>query len=286
MKKLLKKAVFGLDRRLYVSGLRSRDELTLPTFLGLGPGQSASSWLAKHLSEHPEVFVTPVKETHYFSRNINDMSLRDYARLFRDGRGRFSGEITPGYSILTRERIALIRRLLPRVRLLITLRNPIERSWSAARRVMSKLGTTMEEITDEELFAYLRLEWSYRAANGASLEGDYEPGLLEGQYTRAITNWLEYFPEEQLLVLFFDDIRERPADVLARVCEHIGADPMFRWSDPEIRSPVNTNPAHSLPDRVRQFLETMYRPEIERLADRFGGPAKSWIETLNNRSHR
>ena len=281
MKNWIKKIAFGVERQCYQHGLRSHGALTLPHFLGLGPGQSGTTWLAHHLAAHPDVFVVPGKETYYFSQRLHELSLHDYAALFGPGENQIRGEITPGYSILTRNRIALIRNLMPNVRLLLTLRNPIERSWSAARRVMPKLGTTIDVISDEQLFDYLRLEWAYRPPNGVALHGDYEPGLLEGRYNRTLDNWLSIFPAEQLLVIFFDDICSKPADVLARVCEHIGADPAFRWDTGSLETAVNKNPPHPMPDRVRQFLQTQYRPELEALAQRLGGHAKTWLDELN-----
>lgn len=277
----LKKTIYALDRQLYLRGLRSTSSLTLPHFVGLGPGQSGTTWLATHLAEHPDVHIAPVKETHYFDRHIDEVPLGYYASLFGAGSAAIRGEITPGYSNLRRDRIALIKRLMPDLRLILIVRNPIERSWSAARRVMPKFGETITSIDEQELFNYLRLEWAYRAQNGAAVRGHYEPGLLEGHYCKTIDNWLEFFAPEQLVIIFFDDIQERPSTVLKQVCEHIGADPAYDWDPSAIAKAVNPNPPHQIPAAVYDFLQAQYRPEIERLAERIGGPAETWLAQLN-----
>ena len=284
MKKLIKKIAFRIEREHYIRGSTPKRITTLPHFLGLGPGQSGTTWFAQHLATHPDVYLTPKKETYYFSNRLNDLSLADYASLFRGGENQIRGEITPGYSILKRERIALIKRIIPDVRLFLTLRNPIERSWSAARRVMPKLGMSIDTISDAQLFNYLRHGWAYQPPNGLRLVGDYDSSLLEGHYGRTLDNWLSVFPSEQLLVIFFEDIQSRPSQVLARVCEHIGADAPFQWDEDIVRTAVNRNPVHELPDRVRHFLAALYRPEIEALAARLGGPAQTWLDALNDRS--
>lgn len=276
-KRLVRRMVNAADRRLYSAGIRSADRLTLPDFLGLGPGQTGSTWLYRHLSEHPDLFLPSRKELNYFDRKLHEWPLAAYASWFEPGRDRIAGEVTPGYSILTRERIAFVRKVMPDVRLILTVRDPVERSWSAARRVLQKLGTTPEQLGDAELFEYLRTEWSYRPRVGPVVIGDYEPGLLEGHYCRIIDNWREEFPPEQLLVVFFGQIVEDPEGFLGAVCRHVGVRTDFRWDPKTLRQRVNPNPRLELPERVRSFLEDLYRDEIERLQERFGDSARRWL---------
>ena len=56
------------------------------------------------------------------------------------------------YSVLRRERIEFIHRILPDLRLILTVRHPVERSWSAARRVLGKLGLSLDEMGDDLRF--------------------------------------------------------------------------------------------------------------------------------------
>ena len=286
-KRLIKRPVFAVERSLYLTGLRSLGQLTLPHFLGLGPGQSGTTWLFKKLSTHPDVFIPKIKEVRYFSNRFHEWPLSRYASQFVEGRDRIRGEITPGYSILRRDRIAFIRRAMPDVRLILTVRNPIERSWSAARRVMSKFGTHINELDEAQFYDYLRKEWEYRPKNGSALSGDYEPGLLEGHYCRAIDNWLSCFPSDQLLVVFFDEMKANPRQYLRKVCQHIGARTEFEWTA-DLHEVVNRNPEYALPDKFRSFLEDMYCGEIEELHRRLGNPAKRWLTqpTASSQIHR
>ena len=260
----------------YATGLRNRQGLRLPDFLGLGPGQTGSSWLYTQLARHPDVFVPDTKELNYFSQHMGDWSQKHYSRLFREAGNSVCGEISPGYSILRRDRIRYVRRIMPEAKLIIVIRNPIERSWSSIRRVLAKLNTDATSIDQNLLFEMLEDEWMYTADPLLTVQGDYESGLLEGFYCRAIENWCSVFNEEQLLVVYFDELVNAPKDFLSTVCRHIGVSPNMYQDDEELRTRVNPNPGSAMPDHVRSFLTTKYGSEIKRIRQRFGGASVDW----------
>ena len=120
-------------------GWRPRRVAHLPDFLGIGAQKAGTTWLHENLRCHPELYLPDAKELHYFDWDFHQ-SLRSYAEHFRDGADRVKGEITPGYSILSSIRIALIKDLMPDLRLLFLVRNPISRAWSQA--LMNLVGRT------------------------------------------------------------------------------------------------------------------------------------------------
>lgn len=274
----LKPALCVAQRRLYLSGVLSLRRLPLPHFLGLGAGQSGSTWLHDNLAHHPEVCLPRQKETHYFSRHFNGWTLRAYASLYADGADKVRGEITPGYNVLRLDRIRFIHRILPDLKLILIVRNPIERAWSAARRVISRvaasLGTTFDEIDDSEFYEYFQKEWAYRPER--NMAGDFEPGLLQGRYCRAMDNWLTFYPRDRLLVCLFDDIKERPRELMSRVCQHIGVSSDVDWDSFPLSRVINKNPEHPIPERFRTYLEGVYAGEIEELRRRLGDRVDAW----------
>src|SRR5947209_2910038 len=103
--------------------------MTLPNFLVIGAAKGGATSLHHYLRQHPDVFLTPVKETNFFWTEARAagrktvQTLADYEHLF-DGSGarRAIGEISPQY--LNSETAAeRIRRDLPGVRLIVALRN-------------------------------------------------------------------------------------------------------------------------------------------------------------------
>ena len=277
-KSAIKKPLYALQRKAYLSGMLSQDKLSLPSFLVLGSGQSGSSWLQENLNAHPGCFLPDKKETHYFSREFDEWPLSYYASLFDDGEGLVRGEITPVYTILKPDRIRFIHELLPDARLIIVVRYPVDRAWSAGRRVITKvaasLGTTFDDIDDNEFYEFFRNEWTYRPERG--MAGYFEPGHLQAEYSKAIDKWLQYYDEEQLLVCFFDQLKSQPRAFLTRICEHIGASTDIDWDALPMSRVVNRNPSHPMPDRFREFLESLYADEIAELKRRFPAETAHW----------
>ncbi len=161
---------------------------------------------------------------------------------------------------------------MPDVRLIMTIRNPVDRAWSGARRILSKVadqaGTTIEELPDREFYEFFRKEWAYRPERHPP--GVYQRGMLQGQYSVAIERWLRYFREDQLLLLTFDDIKQNPYGTMEKFCEHIGVSTDLDWDSMPLRKVVNKNPTMSIPPRFRHYLEDLYADELIRLKERYG----------------
>ncbi len=274
--KPLKGPLYGIERSIYYT---TKKQLKLPDFLGIGSGQAGSTWMYKNMNYHPDIFLPSTKEIHYFSRRFNDWSLRHYSSLFREAGERICGEFTPAYNMLLPKRIKYIRKIMPDVRLLLIIRNPVDRAWSAARRVMSRIakqeGIFFEDIDDDEFFEYFEKEWAYRPERNQG--GDFIPGMLQGNYCKAIDNWTSYFPREQLLVCFFDEIKRDPQRLLCRVFKHIGVSTDIDWQSMPISKVINKNPDHNIPERFIKYLRNKYNNEIRELSKRYPNEVKEWV---------
>ena len=272
----LKRPIYWADRKLYAAGVRSLESLTLPHFLGLGAPQAGTTWLYVNLSAHPDVYLSEKKETHYFTRHFHKWPLSFYASLFADGSEKVCGEITPGYNLLRLDRIRYIHSVVPDARLILIIRNPVERAWSSFRRQGAKAaqsrGIGFEEIDEAQAMRYFQrhqdTEWG-RA-------WDYEPGLSHEDYTQQIDRWTSVYAEEQLFIGFFDELKSDPQSLLKKVCRHIGVSTDIDWSSMPLSKVVNKNPEHPIPERYRDYLQDLYRPEIERLRERFGDAVAGW----------
>ncbi len=246
---------------LYLQQILSPRSLTLPDFLGLGAPQSGTTWLYENLRCHPEICLSEEKELRYFSLKIFKSLRFSYAAQFKHAGTRKKGEISPDYAILPRKRIEFIRSIMPEARLLFIMRNPIDRVWSAARRVLSRLpGRKFEELTEEELNTY------FRSAHCRQMS----------DYTTVFAHWLSVFPAEQLHIAVFDEIASRPKEVLTEMFRHIGVSENVDWRLFPCDKVVNKNPEAVIPEKSRRFLEEMYRPQIEVLYQRFGSRLAGW----------
>ena len=209
------------------------------------------------LREHPSLFLPAEKELHYFDWNFH-RPLHGYARRFADAGDRLPGEITPGYGMLSPDRISFVARVLPGVRLIYLMRDPVERAWSQV--VMNAI-----EIDGEDPDAVDHATWLERLGH---------PRVRRrGDHAAVIDAWSRHVPEDRIMIGWFEEIAEDPAGLLTRTHDFLGVERI------EARESGVVRPGRSvpMPDVVREGLVTMLRPELEGLARRFGGPCEAWL---------
>ena len=251
-----------LDKWLYRLGLRSAKDLSLPDFLCIGAQKAGTTWLHENLRQHPDLYLPPAKELHYFDR-FYWRPFSSYADCFRPGDGKVKGEITPAYGVLPASRIRFIHRVMPQVRLILILRNPIDRAWSMAlMRLVTRPKRMVEQVSADEFLDHLRSERS----------------ITRGTYSRMLDRWLAVFPPEQLYIGFFQDIIRRPQAMLEDVFRHLGVQPPRDWSSFPCHRIIHAGPSVAIPPACRQFLQELYGREIELLHQRFGAPVAAWFD--------
>jgi hypothetical protein len=97
-----------------------------------------------------------------------------------------------------------------------------------------------------------------------------------GSYISMLDNWLRIFPEEQLLIAFFEDIRDRPQELLIKIFRHLNLSRDVDWSAFPYRERFKEGRSVSFPDEYRETLQRLYMAEIEAVAARLGGPSVNW----------
>lgn len=249
------------EKWLYSMGLLSADGLRMPDFLGIGAQKAGTTWLHQNLQHHPDFYFPPhIKEIRFFDARFY-MSPAQYAAFFEPAGPRVTGDITPGYGALPISRIRFVRKLIPDARLILILRNPIERAWSHA--LMDLVDTKQRRFEDVEA-------WEFRA------HFDSRSARRNGAYISMLDNWLHVYPEEQLLVAFFEDIRDHPQELLTRVFRHLGVSVDVDWETFPFRERIKEGNSVFLPDEYRQHLRGLFSAEVEAVAARLGGPATGW----------
>jgi len=181
----------------------------LPNFLVIGAPRSGTTWIDENLRCHPDVFMPKRKELHFFDRHF-DRGLPYYESLFADWAGqKAAGEATPDYlhGVYSKNNIpAHIKKCLPNVKLIACLRNPVERAYSRYWNSKAKFDHNAKLTFEDKLHA--------------------KPEFIqEGFYFDQLVRFLELFPSDQMLVLLYDDIRDRPGTFMKDIYEFIGVDP-------------------------------------------------------------
>jgi hypothetical protein len=244
-----------------------------PDFLVIGPARSATGWLFKRLSRHPQIYIPQTKEIHFFDRRAEDgasfvfdlnnpVHWRWYWTFFRGAAGRRKGDMTPAYSILPPERIAEIAKYLPDVKVIYTIRDPIDRAWSGlCFGLWYGRGITADQLSESELMHRLM-----------------QPQRLDkGDHKTNIENWKRYYPSDRFKCIFFEDVRERPHELLTEICGFLQIDADKLPGDEGDRKVVNSVPKVPIPEHVRIELARYYESQLPYVRDKFGRKLDNWL---------
>jgi hypothetical protein len=199
----------------------------LPTFLIIGSQKAGTTSLYDVLARHPEVSMARKKEVHFFIHDhLYRQGISRYERFFQPLKpgARAVGEATPGY-ICYPQVPARIAEHLPRAKLVLTVRHPVERAYSQYWYARRHLAEAL----------------SFEQAVEAYFSCIYQPGrpgyFSRGFYMDYLRRYLERFNREQILVLPFEELLADPEALYSRLFEFLGVDPAFRC--PEMRAPSN-----------------------------------------------
>lgn len=217
-----------------IAKMTQGDLLTGPTFVVAGAARSGTTALVEGLRAHPDVFITHPKEPHYFAfagqevsftgpgdhDTVNKAAVTDRAAYLAMFAGqepyaaRGDGSVSTLY--YHDHAVDAINALNPDMRVLIVLRNPVERAYSSFQYLRSRglepLDDFHEALDDEarRIDAGWHHLWHYRAM---------------GMYADAVKHFFDAFGRDQVKVWFYDDFAEDGAGVLGEACTFIGVDP-------------------------------------------------------------
>ncbi|MCG8363026.1 MAG: sulfotransferase [Pseudanabaenales cyanobacterium] len=290
-----------------------------PNFLGIGAQRTGTTWLHKNLKIHPEIWMPFIKEIHYFDekeicnslppfeqlsynfrrykrrwflfnasikkkkrlRQFNPdfktllwyakylLNFRNdawYASLFEPGAGKTLGEITPEYGILSPDSVADIYRLIPDAKIIFIMRNPMQRAWSHALKVLRDQGKSIGSNSEAAFIQHF----------------DSEDSKRRGNYLKTLETWKTYYPEEQFMSIFFEEILNNPEALLLRVFNFIGVEAskkhISKKNFVKFNETVNTG---EIPKNLAIHLARLYHDEIELLNRHIGGYTSAWLENCN-----
>lgn len=178
-------------------------------FLVIGAHKSGTTALFQYLRRHPQIFMPPEKEVSFFSNEEwFAKGWQPFAQEFfkQAPTDALWGKVTPQYMAYPHvpERIAVN---VPRVKLIALLRNPIDRAFSHYRMA---LRLNHETRTFDEIV-------THRVATSSSTDF-----FSLGEYGRILAKFLKYFPTDQLLVVFTEDLEHQPQQLLDSILAYLG----------------------------------------------------------------
>ena len=237
-----------------------------PDFIIIGAPRCGTSVFYRLLCRHPKIKYVPKKEIHFFDWN-HERGLEWYLSQFGHvPEERIVGEATPRY-LAHPEVPERMVRVLPDVKLIVLLRNPVDRAYSHYH-LLRRRGL------EEEFEAVLETERGWLEEN--SLEDPSAPTnlLTTGIYVEHLKRWHRHYPREQLLVLKSEDFYARPRRALSTTREFLGL-PEHRFNLRIRRARHEYAPMNP---ETRKELVRFFRPYNEELYD-YLGRSFGWEES-------
>lgn len=278
-----------------------------PDVLGVGAQQCGTMQLFHHLRTHPEVWMYPSKETHYFDifkphigisvyRRIfthrtavtkwRDASFKKaaadilrlrlnyfreslnrfkvpfddewYQGLFSPAGARLAAEITPNYCTLHEAQVEEVYQMMPNAKIIILLRNPIERCWAFFLGESKRLGVDMNDL------------------RSVSQAMNYKYITRLNRYPDFLNKWTKYYPREQIFLGVLEEMRSDPDSFFRQLYQFLNL-PVHK---PALLQPHDFKDVEvdvsKIPVPIYEMLADYFRPDIPEVEKYIGDRVRLW----------
>jgi hypothetical protein len=286
-----------------------------PNLFIVGAAKCATTSLYRYLRDHPQIYMSPVKEPKFFSRpyrpipgtgpgdeRVEENAIKDmdtYMSLFQDaGSYPVRGEASVDYLYYS-QAAEDIHAFNPDAKILICLRNPIDRAYSGYTDHHRSRETLSfhEALHDEENRTTYEFIWQYKKL---------------GLYYESVKHYMDVFGPDRVMIVFFKDIKTRLNDTISGICRFLGVDDTYQIQDVRRFNPSGTPNAFMtrmgklfpwvknamkkmMPNRYlrlrskslvkepmreddREYLRAYYREDVAKLSGLLGKDLSHWLQ--------
>ncbi|MEG5053624.1 MULTISPECIES: tetratricopeptide repeat protein [unclassified Microcoleus] len=234
----------------------------VPNFIIIGSQRCGTTSLYTYLAQHPRILTPIKKEMDFFSWHF-DRGIDWYLAHFPpmpSGEEFVTGEASPSYFDY-REAPERLYTAFPEAKLIVLLRNPVDRAISQFYRLtdLNWEARSLDRVISDEI--------ERLSQNPEYIIGE-EPGnyLARGRYIEFIKNWRTFFPQEQLLILKSEDFYAGAATTVKQVLEFLDL-PEYQLSEYQNANPGSYQPVN---ESVRDWLSDYFRPYNQELEEYLG----------------
>lgn len=260
--------------------------MTMPNFLVIGAAKSGTTSLYYYLNQHPQIYMSRNKEPHFFvfeggkpsfhgprdSTTIHDMLIPDlesYRALFQEVTNEKAiGEASPLY-LYYPEAIKRIKRYIPDVRLIVILRNPVERAFSSYTQMVRDSREPCDSFEQSLQEERMRIAsgwwpiWHYKAV---------------GYYYAQLKPYIDAFGHDQMRIYLNEDLKNQPIEMLQDIFRFLEIEDSF---EPNVTTRYNVSGVYRSkmmqvfhdylygPSTLKSIIRPLYKPFIsKRLRER------------------
>ena len=262
-----------------IKAIEDSSAMTMPNFLIIGAPKAGTSSIYAYLKQHPDVYMSPVKEPHFFMVENEKVNLRgpgDQERFksaayqLKEYQNLFSGvtnEIAIGEASTTylgsQNACKNIKKYVPDAKLIAILRNPVDAAYASFLHLVRDGNEPIADFSKalaaepERIQSNWGLIWRYQQ---------------RGLYYQQVKNYLDLFDQEQIKIYIYDDFKEKPELIIKDMFTFIGVDSNFKI-DVSLRHNVSGMPRNltlnkllakenSLKTSVKLFLPSKIRGKL------------------------
>lgn len=240
-------------------------------FICIGAQRCATTSIINNLGSHSDIGKPSgtdplVSEPHFFDkkwyRGIK------YYRNFLNYNKKLSGEKTANLLYLSHTH-PLIHSVNPYVKLIITLRDPIERAIShyKMRKINFNIQKSFKDLIDFEVKFRLDEPKTYSTAPNHFLQ--------RGLYYQQILNIKKWFPEHHIMIILFEDIKEKPLETYNKICDFLNVK-RFKKNTDFRKFNSSTKVDVDVPDDLHDFMVNFFSEDVKKL-ERLLGRKLNWL---------
>ncbi|MCX5925450.1 MAG: sulfotransferase domain-containing protein [Candidatus Dependentiae bacterium] len=236
-----------------------------PDYLIIGVQKSGTTALYNYIVEHPKIIKAKLKEVNFFNRDIDFKRgigwYKEQLNYSKELDELVYGEASPEYTRPLRPVISTrIYFLFPHTKLIVLLRDPVERAWSHYK---------------------MKWRWGNVGRTGGTQQSfEYElinrPDLLgRGLYADLFKRWFAYFPRNQFLIIKSEDLRANPDKIVNQVFSFLGLEEyhLDSYELYNVGSNVRDGIEHHYPEfkeETRLRLVDYFKPRNKELEELLG----------------
>ncbi|NER47328.1 MAG: tetratricopeptide repeat protein [Symploca sp. SIO1A3] len=242
---------------------QEKQQLSAPNFLIIGQTKCGTTSLYAYLKQHPQILPALTKEIKFWHSKSNfDRGLDWYLAHFSpicSGQNLITGEATPEY-LSSPEAAQRLWPIFPEMKLIILLRNPVDRAISQYYFRCKRGGE--HRSLEKAIFSELKMLTQQREIDHHNLYY-----LFPGIYINSIITWMELFPQKQFLILKSEDFFSATASTVNQVFQFLAVEPyqLEAYSKKNIGNypPISQSMHRTLSDYFRT-----YNQQLEEYLDR------------------
>ena len=256
----------------------------LPDFIIIGSGRAGTTALYTYLIQHPSIFSAStennesVADLHFFEYMISDKIswykshfptkfTKNYYK-FKSKNNFVTGEYTSTY-MYNKNVPKRISKLLPNVKLIIILRNPVDKAYSTYSQQYSfnEFSSSFEETIHAE---FKRMELCKLQPELYTKNPDFDSNVItniirHGIYSEYLEKWIKFFPKDQILIIDSDDLKNSTQETVNQVFNFLNVFP-YKINN---LSKINVGKYVPLDKKSKEFLSEFYKPYNEKLNNLF-----------------